>query len=454
MNKKEQESIKEPSKRRKKKRRPKTPEEREQSRQRRALRKKKEKQKKIFKFSSGTIAFLVVAVFSYHFIHNKNNTVEVSNQVQNTPKKNIPGLISFKNLNPVKKQELIDKELNTNPLLINWNQREVNQLKQDVSLYSIDPKFTEIAKEPDSGIYSLMANADNYSHVLNTSEYLEATTGYPTVNSTGIILDSNGFVQHILQDSPGDIAGIKKGWQLLSVDNYNSPYFSDDAVKNDQLISQNNSQWRNTINQTFNLSKLQTYPPVGSLASGYFENGVLNIRIQKMTSITPWRVYSIIYNYISKGYKIKGLLIDLRTTAFSANGVPQLTWILNGGKKSLISIATNNQNQSYQILAQQPNFQINSQVINIINQTKKIVAVDNNTKGLTEALAYNLEESGAKLYGSQTYGKNTIENYFLIGNKGVQISSYHFTLPNNITLPLKPYNKINFEALDELYRSK
>ena len=408
---------------------------------------KNKKFNKIFLFS--TVA--IIGVLGIYFFHKKDSNIEV---VKHSAEQSIPqnqtNIIKFEELNTDQKNEIIAQKFNSNPLLEGWNNEEVQSLKSYIYKYSINKGFSEKASHKDVGIFSLMNSKDQYSDVLNEKEILSEKTGYPYINTTGLVINEKGFVTSILLDSPAYLSGIRKNWQLFNVNNYNKPFFSNNYKTNDLLLSKSSSVWRNPNNQYFNLNPIQTYPAIGALANGIVQNHILNLQIEEITKATPGRIYSIIQNTL-RTEKITGILIDLRTPADTINGIQEMAWILNGGNENVIATATNNKNETFQILAKKPTFNMDDNIINIIKNTKKIIVVNKETKGLSEALAYNIQKSNASLFGESTFGKNTIESNFIVGNKGVKVSTYNFTLPENKALPLKPASTINFSALNQLY---
>lgn len=412
---------------------------------------KKTKKRKINKIIISCILGLGVLSGIYFYTQHKPEAkyIQKNEQNKNTDKKD-SNIIQFEKLNTDQKNEIIAAKLNSNPLLEGWSNEEVQILKGYISKYSINKNFVEKSTHHDVGIFSLMNNKDTYSNILNEKEILLEKTGYPLVNTTGVFINQKGFVTSVLPDSPAYLSGIRKNWQLFNVNNYNKPFFSSDYRINDNLLSKSNSVWRNPNNQYFNFNPIQTYPAIGAIATGTVQNHILNIQIKEMSKATPGRIYSIIQSTLSKN-QIKGILIDLRISADSLNGIQETTWILNGGHEDIIAIATNNKNENFQIMAKKPSFDLDNNVINFINKTKKIIVVNKETKGLSEALVYNLEKNNSLILGNETSGKTTIETNFIIGSKGAEITTYNFQLPNNIQLPLKPKSSIDFSILDNLY---
>lgn len=389
----------------------------------------------------------------YLFTENKMNSNHNSSHVIAESEKSESGnsaSIQFDNLNPEQKEEIIAKKLNTNPLLQGWKPSEFDGLKNYIAKYAIDEKFVQKAKLKNSGIFSLMNSKDMYSDALTEREILNEKTGYPYINTTGVFLNEQGFVKEVLLDSPAYVSGIRKNWQLFNIDNYNKPFFSNDYKINDSLLSKSNSVWRNPANQYYNFTPIQTYPALGAIATGIVQNHILNIQIKEMTIATPGRLYSIIKDNLHKE-KINGILIDLRSGSDTINGVQEAAWILNGGLEEVIAIAKNNNNQIFNITSKKPPFEVDQNIINFIKKTKKIVVINQQTKGINEALAYSLQKSGASLAGTSSFGKNTIETTFITGNKGVKISTYTFSLPDNTKLPLIPSLKIDLNILNQLY---
>lgn len=440
----------------KKKRRRKKPS--ENSSHRKNSRKKSSqitKKPKFNKFLIGMIlGGLVIAGLGYYFFkENKINTNSDSPSVLSESQKVEPGnseTIQFDNLNNEQKEEIIAKKFNSNPLLQGWKPSEVEGLKSYISKYAIDEKFAQKAKLKNSGIFSLMNSKDMYSDTLTEKEILNETTGYPYVNTTGAFVNEQGFVKEVLLDSPAYVSGIRKNWQLFNIDNYSKPFFSNDYKVNDSLLSKSNSVWRNPANQYYNFTPIQTYPALGAVAIGIVQNHILNIQIKEMTIATPGRIYSIIKDNLHKE-KINGILIDLRSGSDTIKGVQESAWILNGGVEDIIAIAKNNNNQIFNIISKKPSFEVEPDIINFIKKTKKIVVINQQTKGINEALAYSLQKSGGSLAGTSSFGKNTIETTFITGNKGVKISTYTFSLPDNAKLPIIPSIKIDFNILNQVY---
>lgn len=293
--------------------------------------------------------------------------------------------------------------------LVKYTKEDLNEMRQILANYDISDSIRKKAKNPEVSMNDLYRYKGDSFKILNEREKSLILNGYET--GRGFQLNKYGVVYNVVPYTEAWRTGLKNYDKLSGINN--SPVNSN-AKLNDvynalfdpryQVIN-----WqRPSKRQLFNTSSFKNEPLFGDLAESYIMNDVLILRIKKITSYTP----ALLYHFISADInKFNGIIIDLRNLEDQSYiGIPELSWLFNGQQITKIAEVTDHNEKTSSLNSKPVNFQTKPEVLAKLNQTGRIVLVNNKTSGSPEILIRNI--SKAKVIGTATAGNDKKDNFY------------------------------------------
>lgn len=433
--------------RRKKKR--KIPEENNDKRRIKRKKIKKPNKKPLF-YLSGIAIALIGAYFGYSYLNQDDSNPQATNQQQKVvvaEKAKIIEAETFAN----KKTDYSSYSYRTP--FSNWKESYQYELKDAVLKHSISPKFYQSSVNSKK-MEELWGNKDAFTNVMDGTDIQLLKNGYARDQTLGLTLSDYGQVINILQDSPAYANGIRLKWNLLKIEDRFISNFPSDYQSVDKLIQNKKTTWLTSNKRTVVINPMKVYPAIGSIAEGWFKDNIYTIKIYHISSVTPGRIVQLLGSVLAKKQNIKGIVLDLRDTDNNDyyKGLPETAWLFNKQKEEVLAVIIDRNNKQYNITSKGVAFSFSPQVASLLKRVPVVTVVNNKTSGSFEILANNIKQNGGIIMGEKTAGKSELTTPFLFGeDKGINLTTFHIKLPNNVTLPITPNKTFPSNSLDFLY---
>lgn len=397
--------------------------------------------------------FFVLIVGSAYFLFEKKDSLPENQDtsIVATIQKESPTQVeTFAN------QKTDQQSYNYQTSFTEWSPASQYKLRDIIKEYTIDNNFYQASVNASKMEY-LWKDKDPYTNLITKKDINLIKTGYPYLNTLGIVLSPGGEVINVLQDSPAYIYGIRIGWKLLKTKGQFISNYPDDMEELDKILENQEMTWLTSSYQIKNIPPMKKYPAIGSIAEGWVQNNILTIKLYHISNITPGRIIQIFNSNLRKNPKISGVILDIRDTNNndSYKGLAEMAWIFNKQRQQSLMTLYDRNNKAYNISTNPITFKIDPNLLQTINRIPVIVVTNDKTSGSFEVLANIIRTNGGKVLGNKTANKSSLTTPFIIeGQKGVNLTTLHIKLPDNKTLPIIPDNSFPFNTLDSLYYIK
>lgn len=419
---------------------------------RKTSRKKQKIKKKEYKKYLTFFFCVLIAGSSYFFLTKRNASVENKDTsiVSAIQKESTTQTETFANQNTDK------GAYNYQTPFTQWSPASQYKLKDIIKEYTIDNNFYQ-ASINSSKMEDLWKAKDSYTNFITKKDINLVKTGYPYLNTLGIVLSPSGEVVNVLQDSPAYIYGIRIGWKLLKTKGQFISNYPEDVEELDKILENQEMTWLTGGYQIKNIPPMKRYAAIGSIAEGWVQNNILTIKLYHISNMTPGRIIQIFNYNLKNNPKISGIILDIRDTNNndSYTGLPETAWIFNKQRQQSLMTLYDRNNKAYDISTNPITFKIDPNLLQIINITPIVVVINEKTSGSFEVLANVIKNNGGKVLGNKTANKASLTTPFMIeGKHGINLTTLHIRLPDSKNLPIVPDNSFPFNTLDSLYYIK
>lgn len=366
------------------------------------------------------ISLSYLSVVSYNKFSYKNNVqpTSIDKKEENYVKLNIPAKEQIIN-SEKKTYDINENSSYSNSDISKLTDQEKEIVRSVLINYDLSSDIRDKARNKNYSIDVL------YDYLSNTVKIIDGKDKDLIVNGYNfdypISINKFGVVDKIEDYSTPWRLGIKMFDKLIAI---NGQKINPNAKFQDVLSAIYNSNyssltWYDSVNKkTLTTTTFKAEPIFGNIVSMKIIGGdTLVFKIKKMTSYTPKLISQLIESY---GSNKKGIILDLKGLEdFSYNGLPELTWLLNGQKIVKIAEITNYKGDTESLMSKP--FNVSSNALSIVNNIGRIILVDNQTAGSAEVLAGSI--SGL-VNGEKTKGDDRKYSYYKINdNKLIRISN-------------------------------
>lgn len=228
-----------------------------------------------------------------------------------------------------------------------------------------------------------------------------------------------------LAGSPGDLAGLLPGDIIVAIDGIPARTLSlDQAVKKIRgpkgttvLLTIRANGYTNNKDVSIVRQNIE----VPSIKSELMEDNLLYVRIYNFSANTPMLFYTDIAKYAFSD--INGVVLDLRNNpgGFLDVGIDAASWFIGKDKLVVTELFSSGEKEEF--------FSTSS---GIFDEIPVVVLINEGSASASEILAGAIRyHRGAKLVGTQTYGKGTVQQLdYLSGGSSIKVTIANWLLPD------------------------